>query len=158
MNEEIILDIFQNGVNVYITKKLQKIADDTQTNVSKVISDKILELYKVNYIASLSSRSARAEAINAYNAEAKRRDIEDKEKKLDTFRHRRKTLSYRNTKLLLRDGVLYTEIEGNFVKLKIKEDVYYETHNGLETRTRSVADVVDDLEYGTKRRRRLCVH
>lgn len=152
------MDVFQNGVKVYITKKLQKIADDAQINVSKVVSDKMLELYKINYTASLSSRSARAEAIKAYNARAKERDIEDKEKELVAFRHRRKTLSYRNTKLLLQDGVLYTEVEGNLVKLKIREGVYYETHNGSGTRSRSAADVVDDLEYGTKRRRRLCVY
>lgn len=112
---------WQKHLTVMITNELKAVAEDTGVNVRLVVADKLEQTYKDNLKASYGPRSAKGAEIQST--------------------HKRKTSTYNPTSPTLENAIT-TVIEGNYVKIKIKDEKY---PNGASTE-----QVHDWLSEGTK--------
>lgn len=124
---------YQKQATVLITKALEQIAEDTGTNVRRAVADKLEESYKANLELSYTPKSAKGYAVMMHNEHSKANY-----KKKQVYRH----------KNLLRDSI-YTEIDGNYIKVKIHDETYDEPH---KKNPKSTVEVYDYLTKGTNRK------
>ena len=113
---------FQKYATVHISKQLEKIAKEIEINVSKVVADKLEETYKTNVELSYGPRSQRGREVEAYNKEKKALEEKDRKAGIKSPRRSRKKQTYKHTGIFLKS--IYTEIENNVVKVKIRDDIY----------------------------------
>lgn len=100
---------FQKYATVHITKQLQTIADEHEVIISKIVKDKLLEVYKKNVITSYTPRSAKGLEVQEYNK--------------GPSTHKKK-LTYRHTNTFL--NAIKAVKDGKSVKIIIKADATYE--------------------------------
>lgn len=115
---------FQKYTTIHITKQLEKIAKETEVNISKIVADKLEETYKTNVELSYSPRSQRGRAVEAYNREKKALEEEDRKKGIKSPRRGRKRKTYVHTGTFLES--IHVEIEDHVVKVKILDDKPYD--------------------------------
>lgn len=115
---------FQKYATVHISKQLEKIAKETEINVSKVVADKLEETYKTNVELSYGPRSQRGREVEAYNKEKKALEEEDKKVGIKSPRRGRKKQTYKHTGTFLES--IHVEVEDHVVKVKISDDKPYD--------------------------------
>jgi hypothetical protein len=100
---------FRKYAAAYINKALQKEANELGLGVRRMVKDKLQEVYVKNVKESYTPRAIKGKAIKKYN-------------ELTGEGGHKKKLTYRHTGTFVRS--IHTVIEGNIVKVKIKNEQY----------------------------------
>lgn len=102
---------FQKYASIKIVEALKQLSEDTKTNVQLVVADELEKKYKENVLGSYAPRTVEGRQVIEYN------------KSTGQGGHKKK-LTYRHTGIFL--DSIYTAIEGDMVRVKIKDEQYPE--------------------------------
>ena len=122
---------FREHAAVFITKELEKEAEEVGVNVRRVVADKLEESYKRNLELSYTPRSAEGWETMMHNE--------------DPYTTHKRKLTYKHTNTLKDKGV-YVDITDDLVAVKIKEVQY----DDGKKNPRTTIDVYNYLTKGTQ--------
>lgn len=137
---------FQKDFTIRVTKRLEKLGQQLEVDVSDKVATKLEQCYKDNVKQSYGPRSVGAAQDILFNEKAKKAEQEDRKQGLN-IRHKRRRIPYIHTGTF--EESIYVAKDGRKLSVMIRDVPYEDSDRSYDESTRSTVDVYEWLTHGT---------